>query len=138
VPTALWHLGIDPYALDLDGTVRGLAVSPPNGIVGDVNQDGVVSGNGTGPLGGDDVSAFVAGWLTVGGGSIAERYARGDLNFDGITGLADWAILNDANPSVGVAAFRRVAGMPEPPTLFLITFPLFVMTVGCRTTTLRK
>jgi hypothetical protein len=34
--------------------VRGLAVNPPNGIIGDLNQDGVVSGDGTGPLGTPD------------------------------------------------------------------------------------
>lgn len=74
VPTALWHMGIDPFALGLDGTVRGLAVTPPNGLIGDLNQDGVVAGDGTGPIATDDVTTFVQGWLTNGAGSIVARY----------------------------------------------------------------
>jgi hypothetical protein len=120
VPTALWHLGVDPFALNLDGTVRGLAVGPPNGIVADLNQDGVVSGNGTGPATSDDVTAFVAGWLSHGGGSIAARYSRGDLNFDGFTDIADWEILNRANPALGAAAFARLANVPEPTALVML------------------
>ena len=77
VPTALWHLGIDPFALGLDGTVRGLVVGPPNGIIADLNQDGVVAGDGSGPASTDDVTTFVTGWMTTGAGSIVDRYARG-------------------------------------------------------------
>jgi Type I phosphodiesterase / nucleotide pyrophosphatase len=120
VPTALWHLGIDPFALSLDGTVRGLVVGPPNGIVADLNQDGVVSGNGTGPASSDDVTAFVAGWLSQGGGSIAARYSRGDLNFDGFTDIGDWAILNRENPALGAAAFARLANVPEPTAILML------------------
>ncbi len=122
VPTALWHLGIDPFALGLDGTVRGLVVSPPNGIVADLNQDGVVSGDGTGPAATDDVTTFVNGWLTVGAGSIADRYARGDINFNGVTDLADWAILNRENSALGAAVMLRISGVPEPTTLMLFLF----------------
>jgi hypothetical protein len=122
VPTALWHLGIDPFSLGLDGTVRGLVVAPPNGIVADLNQDGEVSGDGTGPADSDDVTAFVAGWLTTGAGSITDRYARGDLNFDGITDLADWAILNTAQPAMGASALSRLSNIPEPATLYLWLF----------------
>lgn len=132
VPTALWHLGIDPFALGLDGTVRGLAVDPPNGIVGDLNQDGAVTGDGTGPTAEDDVSAFVANWLVVGGGGIAERYGRGDLNFDGVTDLGDWAILNSANRSAGAAAFRAVVGVPEPSAPILLSLPVMFMTAHYR------
>jgi hypothetical protein len=138
VPTALWHLGIDPFALGLDGTVRGLTVAPPNGIVGDVNQDGSVSGNGSGPVGSDDVSAFVAGWLAEGGGGIAERYGRGDLNFDGITNLSDWAILNSASRDLGVASLERVFVVPEPATPLLLSFPLLMMTAHYRVAALRN
>jgi hypothetical protein len=130
VPTALWHLGIDPFALNLDGTVRGLAVNPPNGIVADLNQDGIVAGDGTGPAATDDVTAFVAGWLSEGGGGIAERYARGDLNFDGITDLGDWGILNRVNSSMAAAALVRLSGVPEPTSLLL--FILGVVPVVAR------
>jgi hypothetical protein len=138
VPTALWHMGIDPFELNLDGTVRGLEVTPPNGILGDVNQDGVVAGDGQGPAASDDVSAFVAGWLSEGGGGIAERYARGDLNFDGVTNLGDWAILNTASGSVGHAALQRVNGVPEPGSVAMLTFPVLWMTAQFRSTGVRN
>ncbi len=138
VPTALWHLGIDPFALGLDGTVRGLAVDPPNGLVGDVNQDGVIAGDGKGAVDADDVSAFLAGWLSEGGGGIGDRYARGDLNFDGITNLADWAILNRVDQGLGAAAFRRVIGVPEPSVPGLVTFPLLLMAANWRGTAMRN
>jgi hypothetical protein len=124
VPTALWHLGIDPFALGLDGTVRGLVVDPPKGILADLNQDGAVVGDVTGPIATDDVTAFVAGWLTVGGGSIVDRYARGDINFDGITDLSDWAILNRESSAMGIAVMRRLSNVPEPTTLILFLFAM--------------
>jgi hypothetical protein len=132
VPTALWHLGVDPFALGLDGTVRGLVVSPPNGIIGDLNQDGVVAGNGKGPAASDDVTTFVSGWLTAGGGSIAQRYARGDLNFDGVTDLADWAILNRENAALGAAALERLANIPEPSTLMLFVMVILLLRAKSR------
>jgi len=138
VPTALWHLGIDPFELGLDGTVRGLTVSPPNGIVGDVNQDGAVTGDGRGPAESDDVSAFIAGWLSEGSGGIAERYQRGDLNFDGITNLGDWAILNTANQAMGQAAFQRVIGVPEPASAVMLTFPVLWLTAHVRGPAMRN
>jgi hypothetical protein len=136
VPTALWHLGVDPFALGLDGTVRGLDVGPPNGIIADLNQDGAVSGNGSGPAATDDVTAFVSGWLVVGGGSIVTRYSRGDINLNGVTDLADWAILNRENPALGAAAMRHLAGIPEPSTLilFLFVMPQVMMMIWMRRT----
>jgi predicted AlkP superfamily pyrophosphatase or phosphodiesterase len=117
VPTALWHLGIDPFALGLDGTVRGLTVTPPNGVIADLNQDGVVAGDGTGPSPTDDVTTFISGWLAKGAGGIVARYARGDINLDGITDLSDWAILNRENPAVGAAAMDQLGRVPEPEPL---------------------
>jgi hypothetical protein len=131
VPTALWHMGIDPFALGLDGTVRGIPIGPPNGIAGDVNQDGFVVGDGTGPVSSDDVSAFVAGWLQEGAGSIAERYQRGDLNFSGITDLADWAILHSLQPALATAIFHRLHAVPEASSAGLAAVSLSVL-VGLR------
>ena len=83
----------------------------------DVNLDGQVSGDGTGPAASDDVRAFVDGWLfrnELNGvlvGDLVTR-ANGDLNFDGVTDLGDFSILNAANPSMG-AAIRNYL-VPEP------------------------
>jgi hypothetical protein len=105
--------------------------NPPNGIVADINQDGVVAGDGKGPALTDDVTAFVNGWLTTGSGNITQRYARGDLNFDGITDIADWAILNRENSSLGAAARARLTNVPEPSTwlLLVVVIPQAMMMV---------
>ncbi|WP_197531549.1 alkaline phosphatase family protein [Posidoniimonas corsicana] len=112
--TALWHLGVDPFEAGLDGTVRGLEVPPPNGVLGDVNQDGVVAGDGAGPAATDDVTAFLDNWLVRGGGGVADRYSRGDLNFDGLTDLSDWAVLNRLDPAMGAAVAHGLAGVGVP------------------------
>jgi hypothetical protein len=93
----------------------------------DVNLDGQVSGNGTGPAESDDVTALVAGWMSrnrLPSGKLAgdiNTRASGDLNFDGVTDIADWAILNLANPTAGAAALSAISGsgVPEPSALVL-------------------
>jgi hypothetical protein len=128
--TALWHLGIDPFQIGIDGTVRGLSVFPPNGIIGDINQDGQVQGDGTGPAASDDATAFLAHWLAMGDGSIANRYGRGDLNLDGITDLSDWALLNNLHPALGSAVARALKTgrnhVPEPWTASAAAWILFL------------
>lgn len=116
VPTALWHLGIDPFQTAVEGQVVGIPFGPPNGIAGDVNQDGRVSGDGTGPAASDDVTAFVAGWFTSGHTSVAAAYAAGDLNLDRRTDLADWILLHSLDPALARAAWRAIA-VPEPSSL---------------------
>lgn len=118
--TALWHLGIDPFLAGLDGTVRGLTVESPTGAVGDLNGDGLLAGDGTGPAATDDVTTFLDNWLVAGGGGVADRYARGDLNFDGRTDLSDWALLNRLDPAMGSAIRLRLSGVPEPHALLLL------------------
>jgi hypothetical protein len=44
------------------------------------------------------------------------------LNFDGITDIADWAILNRENSSLGAAAFAKLTHVPEPATWILFVF----------------
>lgn len=120
--TALWHLGIDPFGTNVDGEVVGLTdyvLGPPNGVEGDVNQDGVVFGTGQGPAATDDVTAFVEGLFTTGHSSVAEAYSKGDLNLDRRTDLADWIILNRLDPAMGQAVLQALQGVPEPSTLML-------------------
>ena len=120
--TALWHLGIDPFGTTAEGDVIGLTdyvLGPANGIVGDLNQDGVVSGDGTGPANTDDVTAFVNGWMTSGYTTVADAYGSGDLNLDRITDLADWIILHQQNPAMAVAAWEAINAVPEPSVVML-------------------
>ncbi len=53
----------------------------------------------------------------------------GDFDYNGTVNLADWAILNNANPASGAAAMRIILGIPEPSSgfgLLLACVSLFV------------
>lgn len=90
----------------------------PNAVLGDVNQDGVLFGDGTGDPELDDVASFIANWRSVTTGlTNRERTRRGDLNLDGATNLADALILHHALAAQGGAlTFSTLteATVPEP------------------------
>jgi len=97
-------------------------------INGDVNLDGLVSGNGSGPTASDDVSAFLAGWRYSNGKGIGDytSWTRGDLNLDGKTDAADFFVLRNAlNPSgsgsflPSLEALLGGVGVPEPSSILL-------------------
>jgi hypothetical protein len=118
--TALWHLGVDPLATNVDGKVRGIAYGPPNGVIGDLNQDGAIDLA--------DYAAFLAGYSTpLLDQSPAARHALGDLDDDGRHSVRDFLEFQtrfDAwrGPG-GFAAARAEAGhVPEP---FAIRVALF-------------
>jgi hypothetical protein len=119
-------------AIDTDSNLMGTLQT------GDVNRDGMVSGDGTGDALSDDVAAFVAGWLSenriIGAhGSIAvgdwNTWGQGDLNLDGRTTLADALILHNAlltNGSAGLD-FGLLAGgpaVPEPAAFVLLAIAM--------------
>lgn len=112
--TALWHLGIDPFGTTVEGTVVGIPFGAPNGIAGDINQDGIVAGDGTGDAATDDVTAFVEGWLSAGHTSVYQAYTHGDLNLDRVTNLRDWAIFNQLSPAMARAVMNSLMQVPEP------------------------
>lgn len=110
-------------------------------LPGDINLDGVVSGDGTGPAASDDVSAFVAGWgsvkllqgahnvVTVGDWS---TWANGDLNHDGVTNLLDWHILrtNHPNPAaLNLAGLLDSSNVPEPSAVVWATLLVTCLSV---------
>ena len=106
-----------------------------NLVPGDVNGDGVVNGNGSGPAATDDVRFFIDHWLdqrTVNGfvmGDLTSRTTMGDLNFDGRTSLADWAMLraaHGAGASLDLGALLG-ASIPEPSTMVVAGFALAVL-----------
>lgn len=96
---------------ETDGGILKL-VAPsesPNGIVGDVNQDGIVDVA--------DVAALKLGWYATGHATALAQYAHGDLNFDGITNLNDLFILHQALLAAGAPAATLAAAsanVPEP------------------------
>lgn len=113
-PTVLAHFGVSAPA-HYFGTSRGAG-----GILGnpDINGDGVVSGDGTGPYATDDVTAFVSHWLHT---APVSAPLPADLNIDGIVNLGDWGILNTANPPMGQAIFAALGqSTPEPAAWLLL------------------
>jgi len=90
----------------------------PNGVSGDVNQDGVTTGDGTGPAASDDLTAFLQGWQsTTAGLPPLERVRNGDLNLDGKVDLNDARLLRHALLLQGETFdFSKV---PEPSSITL-------------------
>jgi sialidase-1 len=115
--------------LDVDGEILVLGVNGVysldaatmvwNGIVGDVNQDGFVAGDGTGSPLDDDVSAFLAGWGSTGLPGGLESYLHGDLDFNGVTDIYDLSIFRSALLAAGANADISV---PEPSSGVLAMF----------------
>lgn len=109
-----------------DEILRIMNDHPYDLVMGDVNLDGVVGGNGTGPVASDDVSAFVAGWSyddESGTGSYTS-WLKGDLSGDGKTDVADFFLLRSALNSSGSGAGLSLAsltgsGVPEPASLLM-------------------
>lgn len=127
------YLLVGPDRLDLfnrtpgesDGGIWKLLApaNPLNQIAGDVNQDGIVSGNGSGPAASDDITAFIAGWKSTGWASNYDRFTHGDLNFDGKTNLLDWYILAAHHPeaeTISISDLMNQREVPEPGSLVLL------------------
>ncbi len=99
-------------------------------VAGDVNLDGLVTGDGTGPTATDDISAFVQGWRYdngTGQGNILS-WSKGDLNHDGKVNASDFFKLRQAFGATGSSAtsFTALAtamlgiAVPEPSTAVLL------------------
>jgi hypothetical protein len=100
-------------------------------ISGDINLDGVVSGNGTGPAATDDVTAFVQGWGSQQATGDINSWKKGDLNLDGKVDVLDFLTLRQAFTASGSGASLSAlsalvgqgsaGGVPEPSSVFLGT-----------------
>ena len=95
----------------------------PNDIQGDVNQDGVLFGDGSGLAEADDVTAFLAGWGSdTTGLTNLDKTKLGDLNLDGATTLVDAFLLHQAFEAQGEAfPFELLSGQrtPEPASMLI-------------------
>jgi hypothetical protein len=94
-------------------------------VSGDLNLDGVLSGDGTGSATTDDVSAFVQGWGYQQAGASVTSWKKGDLNLDGVVNVNDFfamrSALVTANLGAGASALSQMLGatVPEPTSVFL-------------------
>ncbi len=97
-------------------------------LVGDLNLDGAVTGDGTGPVAVDDVAAFIAGWRSVlPEDDVFMRWTKGDLNLDGVGDLRDLAIFQKALIEHGLTL-----SAPEPATAALAASGLALATASRR------
>jgi hypothetical protein len=89
------------------------------GLLGDVNLDGLVQGDGTGDPSIDDFAAFRAGWSqSLAGFSNRDRWLLGDLDQDGTHSLLDFAILRRGlGPGAPATLWAEV---PEPSAALLV------------------
>jgi hypothetical protein len=99
---------------------------PGYSIMGDVNLDGVVSGDGTGPAATDDVTAFIQGWNSHQAIGNVESWKKGDLNLDGVTDVNDFFLMRSALATSGLnvgastlSALFSHGAVPEPSTMAL-------------------
>ena len=74
----------------------------------------------------DDVAVFASNWLAgkeINGVTVGdlETVALGDFDYSGRVDIADWGMLNDANPQAAALAMRMIAfGVPEPASVVLL------------------
>jgi glucose/arabinose dehydrogenase len=101
---------------ETDGSIYKLVPpsGPPNGIAGDINQDGDVDEL--------DISAMIAGWYTTGHATNYLKYTHGDLNLDGITNIYDMYLLHEAllASGAGRSAADLLENVPEPGSMMLL------------------
>jgi len=103
-----------------------------NGKIGDLNQNGTV--------GNDDLDLFIDGWLTTEHDGLLNQYLHGNLNFDGITDIADIGLLRTGFELAGLAqpslaSLFDQGSVPEPSSCALAMITLLPALVRRRRAT---
>ena len=92
-------------------------------ILGDINLDGIVSGDGSGFREQDDITAFIDGWGTTGHLSIKDKWIHGDLTLDGRTDIFDWHLLRSNHmdrADLNLQSLLERQSVPEPSSILLV------------------
>ena len=121
--TAISDLSLDHYY----NQIEALRAQPEYSLIGDLDLDGsitgeIINGEATG-----DLAALVDGWLMESASANVHTWMRGDLNQDGITDLADFALMRDAlGGTISTSSFAALVGgaIPEPGTASLVCLAL--------------
>ena len=108
---------------------------PWNGVRGDVNQDGIFYGDGSGSPEVDDFAAFMAGWdekILPGVFGTRESYMKGVLNLDGRVDMHDahlmrTYLINNSFPPGRLVDLDRL--VPEPRGFTLLALALSLLAV---------
>jgi hypothetical protein len=107
---------------ETDGSIYKLLppTAQPNGIAGDINQDGSVNNL--------DILALKAGWYTTGHATAYLKYTHGDLNLDGITNIYDLYLLHKALIGMGSGSSDSLGSVPEPSSVsaLLLLLPMIL------------
>lgn len=120
--------------------IENVMNSHPNySLVGDINLDGNVTGDGSGSWATDDVTAFIQGWNWQQPQPNVESWKKGDINQDGITNVADYFLMRNALAASGAGSGSSAlaglltsgGGVPEPASLALVVASL-LGTLGFR------
>lgn len=106
--------------------IENLLPSTQYSLAGDINLDGVVTGSVVNGLPTGDLAAFVTGWNHQQPSADINSWRRGDLNGDGLTSFADFAILRTElgttviTPELStLLAMRNSNVIPEPSTVVM-------------------
>lgn len=111
-PQQTTHLALMTEAYDRWAYQTNVTTTLPWSAV-DFNRDG--------QLNNADLQAFVSGWLQKAPVGNDATFARGDVNLDGVTDLADFALVRKGFALTGhasmLAGVSAALGVPEPSTL---------------------
>ena len=118
--TAISDLSHPTYKSQID-SLRGLDLYS---VIGDVDLDGDVDGTIVNGVASGDLGILVENWLNEEAVADVRSWTKGDLNQDGLTDLADFALLREAlGGTISVSEFSLLVaaqGIPEPAALFLV------------------
>ena len=124
VPVFGQHTGISNLAFDhYSDQIAEFRASDEYSVIGDIDLDGQVTGGIVNGVPTGDLSILVNNWLNQESQADIVSWKRGDLNQDGVTGLADFVLLRDAlGGSISVSEFSSLVtglSVPEPSTATL-------------------
>lgn len=130
--TAISDLSFDFYYDQIEAIRENVLYS----YEGDINLDGVATGDIVGSVATGDLGVLVENWLATFPTAGRESWLHGDLNQDATVDLADFVLMRSAlGGSISSTAFASIVGasaIPEPAALGLLFAGLATLGLGRR------